>query len=170
MGDLIDETMKRTRQYWYVDGISEMFTGLFILLLGAFFAVIPLIPSVAARTWLLALGQPALILLGFWLGGKAVRAVKERLTYPRTGYLAFRKPTRKHRWGRLVFAAVLSASLGVLFSVLFNLIPERWIPAIAAGVLGLFMLFLAYQLGLVRFAVLAGYFLVVGLLVFWWMP
>lgn len=170
MSDLINETMKQTRRYWYIDGISEMAAGFILMLIGGFFAIVPLISSDNARIWVLAIGQPALIILSIFFGSRVVHSVKERVTYPRTGYVAFRKKDQKRRWGRIVFAMMLSASLGLLFSLLFNLIPDRWIPTIAAGVMSMFLLVIAYNLGLLRFVALAVYTLGVGLLVSWWMP
>ena len=170
MSDLIHETMKQTRRYWYIDGISEMAAGLIILIIGGFFAIVPLIPSDSVRVWVLAVGQPALVILGVIFGSRVVGYIKERVTYPRTGYVAFRKKNRKRRWGRIALAMVLSASLGMLFSLLFNLISARWVPTIAAAFMSLFFLVIAYNLGLARFVGLAVYILAVGLLVSWWMP
>ena len=34
MNETIKSTIERTRQYWYIDGFSEMLTGLVFLLLG----------------------------------------------------------------------------------------------------------------------------------------
>lgn len=170
MSDLIDETIKQTRRYWYIDGISEMAAGLFLMLIGGFFAAVPLIPSESARMWILALGQPLLVILGIVFVSRAVKAVKERVTYPRTGYVAYHGKNRKRRLGRIVVAIALSAAVGMLFSLFFNLIPDRWIPTIAAGVMSIFFLVIAYNLALLRFVGLAVYFFAVGLLVSWWMP
>ncbi len=66
----IDEMIKRTRRYWYVDGLAEMGGGAVILLYAVYMI---LVGRIGENHRLLAglalgLGQPLVILLGGWCG------------------------------------------------------------------------------------------------------
>ncbi|MHB1415211.1 MAG: hypothetical protein ACYC1C_08160, partial [Chloroflexota bacterium] len=88
----IERALRRTRRYWYEDGLTEMFTGAIFVLVGLSFVfeayrlLGPFSPGFSA------LALPVLVVGGGLAGRSLVRRIKERFIYPRTGYVAYRRP------------------------------------------------------------------------------
>ncbi len=167
MHDSIDQITQRTQRYWYVDGLAEMAGGGILLLLGLFFAVVRWIPNVQFRSVLLAFGQPVLILAGVYGAGKLVAHLKERITYPRTGYVAYKRNRGGRRALAFIAAAAVTAIVVVMVALTQNFLGENWLPIISATLVALFTLYLAYQFGLKRFYVLSGFTFLLGLATAW---
>ena len=103
---MIDEKKRlerRTVQYWFEDGIWEMGIGAMSLWIALYFLIETIIPP---RTlWRVLWGVTAIPV--FFLGAKfmarAVRSSKEKWTYPRTGFISYRrqndlKRSRRFSW------------------------------------------------------------------------
>lgn len=162
--DTFEDVKRRTLRYWYVDGLTEIAVGAVFLLLALLFCVIALISPSPAVEWLLGLGQPALILLGWWAGGRAVRHFKERITYPRTGYVEYKRQRARRRWVNIVLILLISAAVAALMASFLQAIPELWFPVISAASIAFFVVYMALQFGLMRFYPVAGAILLSGFL------
>lgn len=86
MTDPIQIDLNRPQRYWYVDGLAEMAGGAVIFLIGLVYTVSGWLPQGLARGLLVGPGQIIVILGAGWLARWAVPRLKERLTYPRTGW------------------------------------------------------------------------------------
>lgn len=158
----IDTVIQRTQRYWYVDGLGEIAVGLLLLFFGLSFALFDLVQN-ETLSMALAVGQPFVFLLLWWLGGKAVRYFKERLTYPRTGYVAL--PRKKKPLSRLILAALIAAVVGGLVGLLQAVSSNSQLvmPVAVALLLAFSVALIARRFGLLRFYLLAGYTLLLGL-------
>ncbi len=162
MKDPIQETIRQTQRYWYVDGLAEMGTGSLIF----FYGVLTLASTLAPEAWVGALmtglGQPLFFIGGLVLVSYLVRWLKERITYPRTGYVAY--PRRKKRAGRAFF---LGAGVAVVFSILSIVLTaalrENWIPVLVCFPLAMAEIWWAYSIGLKRFYILAAFTILLGI-------
>ena len=162
MKNQIDETIQRTQRYWYTDGLAEIAVGVMVTLIGLLYLPLMLLPQGAAAL-AVGLGQPLLVLLGWWLSGKAVRKLKERITYPRTGYVTY--PRKKRRgWAKAAVTALCVAASVVIVQTLIGE-REQLIPVIIGAFFAVTFAFMGYRLGLVRFYLLAAFGLVLGILV-----
>ncbi len=159
MRDPIKDTMRKTLSYWYVDGLTELATGLLFMGVGLFYyALVVLAPETAAGQ-LSTIGLPVLILLGAMLSRRVVSSLKERLTYPRTGYVACVKTrAAKKLW---TLAVSVGGSLAFVFiAVRFNL---GWLKYFTPALMAAAMLaFIGFTYGLRRVYGLAAYALVLG--------
>lgn len=147
------QAAQRAQQYWYTDGIAEMVMGGFFMLLGLYFGAQALLP---ADSFLGSMLTPALLLVvvgGGLVGRRLIGKLKERLTYPRTGYVAYRQPAGKRRW----LTAAVGFGMALLVSSLFASSPasQRWIPAIGGLLIGVFWLYYAHRLQVVRLHIMA---------------
>ena len=111
MSENIEQIMQRTRAYWYEDGFAEIAVGGLFALVGGFVYL----QSVTAGTPLVAvisIGMTLLILGGSFLVKRVVNTLKERVTYPRTGYVAYDEKDRagSGRWFIVGFAFVLAVA------------------------------------------------------------
>ena len=151
MNDTIKETMQRTYRYLYDDGLMEIAAGLLLLASALLFLIWHYLQ---AQPWLSALFAAGLLVVV--LGGalylrSAVAGVKERVTYPRTGYVAYREETDPAgaRW--LLLLATVDTSIVLLF------LPATFSQMIVAeGIVTAVMLaLLGRRLALTRFYLLA---------------
>ncbi|MHB1417472.1 MAG: hypothetical protein ACYC1C_19675, partial [Chloroflexota bacterium] len=90
-----------------------------------------------------------------------VRRIKERFIYPRTGYVAYRRPPGQR--SRLA-TGLVGTAMALLAGVLMRLAPASlaWIPALQGGIIGLVWLYVASTMDLGRFFVLAVLSFAVG--------
>jgi hypothetical protein len=156
----IDQTMKRTEQYWYEDGFQDMAFGGFLLVIALLFAVQAL-TAPRSPLWLVwGVGGPLVLLSGAIVVGRVVRRLKERVTYPRTGYVAYVKPRGKSRFFRMAAVFVVAASVSTAFIV----VTRNWLslPVIVGVVYMAAFSFLAYRLSLTRYLLLALVCLAIG--------
>ncbi len=89
MANPIDDYRKRPLRYVNIDGTSEMFFGCMYLgfaLLSAFET-----PSFKQHPWPGVLWFYAILLSVLGLAWWATRLIKNRITYRRTGYVAYRR-------------------------------------------------------------------------------
>lgn len=153
MNDPIDSLQQHTQQYWNSDGLAEIAIGAFFLLLSLNFFGILLLPNGPVRIFLGVAGTPLLIILAIWGGKSGIEVLKTRLTYPRTGYLAYRKPSKKRRWISLAIGVAIT---GLLLFLIYIFNPESgaWMPLADGIFLGLLLLLI--NRGILRFYLLAA--------------
>jgi len=157
---MLDRAAQRAQQYWLTDGIAELVMGGFFVLLGVYFGGQAILPE---DSFLASMWTPAmlLVIVGGSIGARAfIRTLKERLTYPRTGYVAYHRPDKKRRWITLLFAM----GMAMLVSALFASAPAAlaWIPGVSGLMFGAFWLFYAHRRGVARFYALAALSAVAG--------
>jgi len=162
--DPYQDVRRRTLRYWYVDGLAEIAVGVVFFLLAMLFVLMGVLAPSPAVSWLLGLGQPALILLGWWGGGRAVRHFKERITYPRTGYVEYKRPRPNRCLAMLALTMVISVAVALLAASFAASIPEVWLPVFTAGPVARFGFFLGIQFGLRRFYPAATAMMLAGFL------
>jgi MFS family permease len=147
----INETIKRTKRYWYADGFSEIGVGLFLILIMLFNHAASLTRQPTVQIILYVVGLPALILLGGRGLSRVVVALKEKYTYPRTGYVAYKHKSGAKRWTRVILAALLGASVGAVTSLLAGRFPVIYQQIFVSVVIALAYLYIGTLLGLGRF-------------------
>lgn len=167
MNDPIRNNLNRPQRYWYVDGLAELAGGFVIFLIGLIYAIAGLLPDGMPRALVLGLGSPAIILLSAWCSRKIIAFLKERLTYPRTGYVAYRQPTGSKRWSRILLVAFLAFTISALTALLGRSLPERIWPALTGVMLALAIGYLGARIGLRRFYAVAGFSLLEGIAAFY---
>jgi len=115
----LNKTYLRTIQYWFEDGIVELGIGSLFLLLGIYFY---LQATLENKVWVeqLSASFALVFILGWYLIDSFIRSAKERITFPRTGYVAYKPDKSNKKLVRLVLAIVVgvlvSAGLLVVFS------------------------------------------------------
>lgn len=152
---------KRAYHYWFIDGLGEMTAAvLFILIGAAFFTQGTTTPGSLAFT---ISGIAGLLLIGGgpWLARPVMAKLKERYTYPVTGYVAYKQPSSKRRVWVAVLALVVSSATVSIMMINAEL-SMAWLPLIEGVCVGGFLLNIAYQRGIQRFYPLAGISITVG--------
>ena len=148
-------------RYWFDDGLVEIGTGVLFLALAGLFAVESLAPAGSLPAGVSAFGLPVIVIGGMIVLGLALRVIKERLTFPRTGYVAYPRPAPARR----ILAGVFGAGASLVVVLLLAARPN-WQAALAAlqgAALAVVWLTFSLRTGLVRMAVLGFVALGAGL-------
>lgn len=163
MADQVDHIAGRTQAYYYVDGLPEIAVGLLLLAAGG---ILQLWHDFQEGGWLgglLAAGAILLLVAGGFVAKQLVQSLKERLTYPRTGYAAFRNepdPNAQRLWLVALFAVVI-------FTLLF---PRAGELPLGIGIfLGAMLAYLGHRGQLRRFYFLAVGAVIVGIVAALWL-
>ena len=157
----LDEINKRTLRYWYIDGLAEMAIGGVFLFIGAFLLFTTLVPSSILKAIMGAVFFPILLVGSMYLGGKLVAKAKSSLTYPRTGFVAYRRKRSKRGTLLLIAATVIIVLLvGMLADSTIK--DFGWMPLMDGLFLGIISLYIGQGLG--RFYLLSAASFAAGLL------
>jgi hypothetical protein len=153
MNDNLDRTIKKTRQYWYIDGLAEIAFGGLCLVLSLYFFAKTTLPPQSPIGFGLDIGFVLLVVSYGFLASRILKAIKMRLTYPRTGYINYPRSTGKRR--RTTF--VIGGMIGMVIGVTIATAPasSNWIPAINGLLIGGAWLYIDHQIGLPRFYAMA---------------
>ncbi|OGD13278.1 MAG: hypothetical protein A2W20_03805 [Candidatus Aminicenantes bacterium RBG_16_66_30] len=161
----IEKIEKRTVQSVYDDGFFEIALGLIFVLLSAYFFSQTIIPRGSSINAILTgLFLIVLVSAGF-LVSRFVRFFKRRVTYPRTGYIVFKKKEQSPK--RRAAAAIAGAVIGGSLAALYGLSPsfKALIPALFGLLFGIAVFFIARRIGLVRFYVLSAVSATIGVVI-----
>ena len=185
MPDDLKQSQLRTIQYFYVDGSFEFGFGLLCLILAVFFYA-----ETSLHGWLAALVDGSLVLVmigGAWLIRHLITLLKEKVTWPRTGYVKY----YRQKGGKRGWRITLGLGFGILVAITATVLAStpgihlNSMPLLSGILLGLVFVFLGWRTSTLRFyligllstllgsvlayrlavdnVALAGYYLVFGL-------
>ncbi len=155
MNNTIENAVQRTRQYWYIDGFNEMLTGLGFLLLGAINFISGFFSPAMGSAVLVGIAYPLVILAGMFAGRVWVRTLKEKITYPRTGYVKYIQPERNSRVKRKATVFFVAIIISIITMVVTRGLDPFWVVLGTGLLIAVFISYLAVQVPLNRFFVLA---------------
>jgi hypothetical protein len=157
MNDSIDKYVKKTNRYYYDDGLVEMIVGFLFTGVGTALLLVLNLDMSSFLNALLLLVITALVIGGAFLIRRMVLRLKERITYSRSGYVAFQQDeSDRGRWFLLVAVAMLFVTL-IFLPETFNQI-QFMVGSMLAAVL----IYLGYRLNLRRFYALGIACLLIG--------
>lgn len=161
MNDL-QKSKIRSYQYWYVDGVSEIGTGLVVSLIGCFNLLMLMLPNSTLNGWIFALGQPIVILGLFFLSGRLVKHFKEQVTYPRTGFVSYIRRKGNERVKRGVMVAAVAAGISIMVTLFSESMDKRLTPLFVSALLCMALVIFAVNYGVKRFYLIGAYILALG--------
>jgi hypothetical protein len=131
MDSRIESVMKRGRGYWFVDGFTEILAGILFILLGGITLLSGIVPPSSFLSQFISLAESAAIVkfLGLILAVLGLWWLKDRFTYPRTGFVREKGVPRSQL---LVF--LRNAVLIAILPVLGLIIPLFFIPAVRGAI------------------------------------
>lgn len=154
-----ENMLNRAYAHWLEDGIFEIGFGILLAGVGTLRAIIHFARENSAAYYWLSAGL-LLFMIGFGWGSKRIgEALKARITYPRTGFLAFKPPTYSYKsilaWlVLLILGGILGAMVGVLASQPDQKQAGVFVP-ITQGIVGT----LAFTIAAQRFEIKRYYYL-----------
>jgi hypothetical protein len=161
----IDKTIQRTKQYWYEDGLTELGTAIVFAAISCVFLIDALAPDGSIMAVSSAFLLPVAVMGGIFVTRRLVTWGKERITYPRSGFVAYRQPSRRLRSVAVMVAAAVA--IGVALLVVGGSIIEsstQYVPLFTASIIGMFMLYIGASIGIVRYYMVAVASVILGAL------
>lgn len=153
----LDNMVKETYQYFYIDGLVELAVGLLFTLIGL--SLLGWVYTPAGSIWRIVsvLLLPLLVLGGTFGMKYGVQLFKERITYQRTGYVRYKQG--EPSLGRWLVPLIAFAAVIVLWVV-----PEQLsrMSSIQGFLLALILGLIGYRVSLNRFFAVAAVAMVVG--------
>lgn len=161
MNDPLNQVKKRTLRYWFEDGLSETIIGAFFILIGLMFLIQALAVPGSLLAGLSGLGTALLVGLGVWLARLLIQRLKERLTYPRTGYVSYYPPSILQRALSLILGLIIAVLFGwFIFSYSQELL--TWLPFVEGLALAALSFVIGQRAGLIRFYLYALVTILIG--------
>lgn len=161
----LSEVERRVKRYWYTDGIGELIGGAMFILLGIYFAAQEYLGENSVVSGLLQASLVILLIGGMAIGRWLIKALKARLTYPRTGYVEYQTDSQGSNRRRMIVALV--TGMVIAFSLVFlkELTSLLNLTVALTGLLvGAILIFLQGRgSGLERFYVLGGISILLGI-------
>ncbi len=157
----IGQVMRQTQRYWYEDGLNDMGFGAWILAVGLLLVAQTLTPPGSPLWMVWAVGGPLVLIGGGFVMSRVVRRLKERFTYPRTGYVSYERARGASRVLRLLAVIVISA--GVSAGIV--IVQKNWLSltVILGFVYAAVLSVIGLRFGLWRYLALALWSLLLGL-------
>ena len=136
--DPLQHAFDRSQRYWASDGIPEIVMGGFWLLWGTLLLLPILFPNTTLLRNMSIIFVAAMVLPAL-LMKPLIHRWKERVTFPRTGYIELRQPSKSLRYGIVIIAFVIAFAIALLIRVEERTYRE-WLPLgmgllLAAGLL-----------------------------------
>lgn len=111
----LKEIERRPKQYWNADGLPDLLFGFVWILWGIGFLLPELLPAGKWRSYYGWVSLAFLVVSGY-VANWAIKKLKQRLTFPRTGYVEWRKPGIGARVAVMILAAAVAAGTALLAS------------------------------------------------------
>ena len=162
MNSHIKEIEHRTKSYWWEDGLPEIAFGAVFMVMAAYYFFASHIRPQWALIFALAVGNPAIMILSMYLAGKAVKALKTKITYPRTGYVSYRRRAKSERRKRMIRGGVIGILVALFVNLLMAFLGRSSVWVFSGAVMAATLLFIGYQFTMQRFYILAALVFLLG--------
>lgn len=160
----IQAVIRNTQRRWFEDGLWEIAFGGANLILGLYFLMVAVFDLESLWGDWLALAQILVVVILFGGLRFGVLFLKQRLTYPRTGYVMYRQPAHAERRRRSFLRGFVAGGVAAGVAVIAGLAGS---PNLAAGLTALILaaacFFLGIRYGLARYAVVGFLTLLLGI-------
>ncbi len=146
MAKNINQVIRQTYRYFYEDGLVEMALGLLFVVVGGLLFVWQATTTSAVAAVVLAIGLPLLVIGASLFFRRVIRQLKERITFPRTGYVTYRQDKRDGgRW------LIMGAAVALMIAVVF--LPESFnrMQFMVGSLLGAVLIYMGYRVSVWRF-------------------
>jgi len=164
MEDKFLDVEKRVKRYWYSDGIAELSSGGMFILLGLYFGIQGYFGEDSLVGTSFRVSLVLIMIAGIYGVRWLVNTLKTRVTYPRTGYVEYRKDERDLKQRRYVVMAV-ALVIAMASVILVRLIQGLDSMVLITGVLVaiVFVALRGKSSGVTRFYMMGGFSLLLGI-------
>lgn len=176
MKDTLTQAQQRARAYWFADGLNEIISGIFAALYGGLILLATRAESGTPQKDMLDTTANIFLLVGVFLIPVLLRWMKERSTYPRSGYVAYPELKTAERLRRVIPSIIIAFLLVVLLAAsllasghvrLWLVESMTWLPTAISVLFGVLFIRSAQATGLSRHFLLGGISLATGAWLGW---
>jgi hypothetical protein len=166
MHDPLSEARIRGQRYWYRDGLEEIFLGCVCMLQGGWLLFNHFVSS--KSSWYLPGALICFLVIAGFPIARIKASMRERFTYPRSGYVDPGASVRKHRirlGAALLFLVIGTGAVAIRNNAFGAWDLNRgiqWLPAIGGVIIGAVSVYVWVSQGLPRFLVLAVFAIILG--------
>jgi MFS family permease len=160
-----ENRLNRAYAHWLEDGILEIGMGILLAGVGTLRAFIHFAGQKTAAYYWLSGGLLLFMIVCSWGWTYIIKRLKGRITYPRTGYTAFKPYNYNYKriLVLLIFAGILGGLLGILSTQPNEKSIGIFVP-IGQGIVGAVILaYLAHRVEVKRFYYMAAIFIGIGM-------
>ncbi len=161
--DPLVDAQIRSARYWNVDGLSDIATGTWVLLIALCLYAISHTPRGSAGRLIAVLVFAFVLPLVLFFSGRLVVAIRRRFTYRRTGFVEYRRLDRRAWMAGVALAAVLALLLLALFVSGMDWAATLFV--LQGAVPGAGSIYFGRLVGLARFQVIGFVYIVAGITV-----
>jgi len=155
----VGRARKRARAHYFEDGTVDFGAAVVCAALSALFAIeAAALPGSALDGWS-AVALPFVVIGGVGAAKRLIGYLKERISYPRTGFVKAAEPSSRQR---AVTSAVSAAAGFAIAAVIVRTDAVSLVPVLHGLVGGAFLAFLAVRPGVRRYAVLSACSVTIG--------
>jgi hypothetical protein len=163
MTDALLEAKGKVHRYWNVDGLHEIAIACIFLLTAGWVWASDISPAGSVWRAVLSVSFPIMLCGGIMGEKRVVAAIRQRLTFRRTGFVEFRKPSPRQRAVSAVFGVAVAIALTVIVAQRGTAALEEILAPGMAALVGLFMGWLGFFHGPRRFVAVAAASVAAGL-------
>jgi hypothetical protein len=166
MTDPLVQARIRAQHFWFRDGLSEIAAGIILLLQGGWLLLNVLGNS--RSSWYTPATLICVLLFAAFAisASRMMAAVRERITYQRSGYVQESGRNRRIVVGMTVAVlATVTVALGVRYTGVGRWDPDRWtqwLPAVVGLTVGVVSAYVSVRQGLPRFFALGVFSIILG--------
>jgi hypothetical protein len=165
MPNPIVEARIRARSFWYRDGLSDISIGIIILLQNGLTLAMHFGNHQSSWYWPVILIYLLLFLVYAVCAPRIFAAMRERITYPRSGYAEPDESVRKLI--KAIVALSVLASFGLLLAIRYGHVDTgRWIlgmPVVGGLFFGAVGMYVAVRFGVARYLLISLFSIALGL-------
>ncbi len=164
MNNNLSDVEQRVKRYWYTDGIGELIGGGMFLLLGLYFFLQQYFGDRPSVSVILESSLVVFMIVAIFLGRRLINALKARLTYPRTGYVEYRRAEKNTFWQRIL-TVVFAMAIGMFVIVIARNVNaiDSLVAVTGALVAVILLVKQGWSSGMPRFYLLSAISLVSGI-------
>jgi hypothetical protein len=138
-----------------------------MLLLAAMNVLSEMVAPSSVAALYVGIGYPLIILIGAIGGRRLVKTLKEKITFPRTGYVQYIQSTPSDRTKRAVTAGAVAFVVSIATFVIARGLDARWVTLGTGLIIAAFIVYFAVQIPLNRFYLLAAWAVIIGFFAAW---
>jgi hypothetical protein len=153
----VDDIMRKTKSYWYEDGLVEIVAGAFFVVVSLLLLADWATPQDSPAKWIWTPGFMVVAIVWILSGRRLIAWLKERITYPRTGYVAYRRQKKSAAVPRAVLGGIIGAGVAFVMvgAVMYRQDIGRMLPLVMGAGVAMLLVRITGEVRLQRFYALA---------------
>lgn len=148
------DPLRRAYSHWYQDGLGELVQAFIFFMLGLYYLLVWRLPAGSPQAAFFPILLPFVIIIVAVVGRWLLGCLKERITYPRAGYVSYRRDSLSRK---VIARVAIGVTLGVAIQLASIFLLDwgvDWVVFVMGIGFGLIYLYSGWRTGVWRLIVL----------------